>query len=143
MKTMTAIIATAALAWGLAAAADPAIYKWVDDKGQVHYSTEPHSDNAKALNILTSSPATATTPAPTGATASAKAYVDDANLLHPQPADSPACAAGRDRLFKYLHADSLYSVDDKGQKVAMSKADHDKALDDARDYVRQACGQGG
>ena len=142
MKIMTAIIA-AALLWATAAAADQPIYKWVDDKGQVHYSTEPHSDNAKALNISTSTPATATKPAPTGATAAAAAYVDDATLTHAQPADSPACAAGRDRLFKYLHADSLYSVDDKGQKIPMSKADRDKALDEARDYVRQACGPGG
>ena len=142
MRILTAII-VAALLWATAAAADQSVYKWVDDKGQVHYSTEPHSDNAKALNITTSTPATATTRAPTGATAAAKAYVDDATLIHPQPADSPACAAGRDRLFKYLHADTLYSVDDKGNKVSMSKADHDKALDEARDYVRNACSPGG
>ena len=143
MKTLVSIVIVALLAWVTAVAADQTIYKWVDDKGQVHYSTEPHSDNAKALNITTSTPAAATTPVPTGATAAAKAYVDDSALIHPQPADSPACAAGRDRLFKYLHADRLYSVDDKGNKVTMSKADQAKALDEARDYVRQACGPGG
>ena len=143
MKTTACIIVAAALSWGAAAIADQSVYKWVDDKGQVHYSTEPHGDNAKALNITTSTPATASTAAPTGATAAAAAYVGDADLTHAQPADSPACAAGRDRLFKYLHADTLYSLDDKGNKVSMSAADKAKALDEARNYVRQACGTGG
>lgn len=143
MKTIAYTVIAAALSWAALAAADPAIYKWVDDKGQVHYSTEPHGDNSKALNIASSSPATATTAAPTGATAAAKSYVDDANLTQPQPADSVACAAGRVRLFKYLRADSLYTLDDKGNKVPMAAADKAKALDDARDYVRQACGPGG
>ena len=143
MKTCVSFVVAVALAWAGAVAADKPVYKWVDDKGQVHYSFEPHSDNAKALSITTSTPATATTPAPTGATAAAQSYVDDATLTHPQPADTPACAAGRDRLFKYLHADSLYSVDDKGNKVNMPAADRAKALNEARDYVRQACGQGG
>ncbi len=143
MKTVASFIVAATLVWAGVAAADKPVYKWVDDKGQVHYSSEPHTDNAKALNITTSTPATASTPAPTGATAAAAAYVDDAALIHPQPADSPACAAGRDRLFKYLHADTLYSVDDKGNKVNMSAADRAKALNEAREYVRQACSPGG
>ncbi len=131
MKTVASFIVAATLVWAGVAAADKPVYKWVDDKGQVHYSSEPHTDNAKALNITT------------GATAAAAAYVDDAALIHPQPADSPACAAGRDRLFKYLHADTLYSVDDKGNKVNMSAADRAKALNEAREYVRQACSPGG
>lgn len=142
MKTFTSFIIVVALVWAGAAGADNSVYKWVDDKGQVHYSSEPHSDNAKVLDITTSTPATASTPAPTGATAAAAAYVDDASLTHPQPTDTPACAAGRDRLFKYLHADTLYSVDDKGNKVNMSASDKAKALNDARDYVRQACSPG-
>ncbi|HEV7165533.1 MAG TPA: DUF4124 domain-containing protein [Gammaproteobacteria bacterium] len=124
-------------AWG-----DTPIYKWVDAQGVVHYSTEPHSSDAKQLPIVNSGslPNPSTAPAAASATSSAAA---DTGLVTPTQADSPACKAGRDRLFKYLHADSLYQVDDKGQKQKLSVQDMQKALDDARDYVRQACGPGG
>jgi len=143
MKTIIALIigtlVLASAAWG-----DTPIYKWVDPQGVVHYSTVPHSDDAKPLNIVNTgslpNPSTAPLPASAGAPAPASA---DATLVMPTPADSPACKSGRDRLFKYLHADHLYVLDDKGQKQQMSKDDQDKALNEARDYVRQACGPGG
>jgi hypothetical protein len=139
MKTFIALIigtlVLASAAWG-----DTPIYKWVDPQGVVHYSTVPHSDDAKPLNIVNtgSLPNPSTAPLPANAGASA-----DATLVMPTPADSPACKAGRDRLFKYLHADTLYQMDAKGQKQQMSKEDQDKALNEARDYVRQACAPGG
>jgi hypothetical protein len=141
MKTVIALIigtlVLASAAWG-----DTPIYKWVDPQGVVHYSTVPHSDDAKPLNIVNTSslPNPSTAPAAASATSSASA---DASLVMPTQTDSPACKAGRDRLFKYLHADHLYVLDGKGQKQQMSKEDQDKALNEARDYVRQACGPGG
>jgi hypothetical protein len=102
----------------------------------------PHSDKAQQLSIQnTSTPHAGTdvTPVP-GASTSDSA--GDAQLVMPQPADTAACKAGRDRLFKYMHADSLYSVDDKGNKVPLAPADKAKALDEARNYVKQACGGG-
>ena len=139
MKTIIAAIALslAGAAWG-----DTPIYKWVDTQGVTHYSTVPHDDNAKPIAIVNtgSLPNPSTAAAPAGATDSAAA---DAALVTPTPADSPACKAGRDRLFKYLHADSLYQVDSSGQKQKLSAEDMQKALDDARGYVRQACSPGG
>lgn len=133
----------AALLFAGTAYADQPIYKWVDDKGQVHYSTEPHTDNAKQLDVQNTAtrPAPASTKAAPGAAAGQPAGgdVSDAVLLQPQPDDSPGCKAGRDRLFKYLHADKLYKMDDQGNKVSLSGDDMKSALDDARNYVRQAC----
>ena len=144
------LIVSLSLAAGLSAAgiavADTPIYKWVDSKGQVHYSTQPHSDNAQQLSIQNqaSNPVPPASTAPGASTTAAAAqYKSDAELVAPQPADSPACKAGRDRLFKYLHANSLYSLDDKGNKVPLSAEDKKKALDDARNYVNQACNGGG
>jgi hypothetical protein len=140
IKTVCATLL--ALAYMSSALADTPIYKWVDDKGQVHYSTEPHGDQAQQLgiqNTATPNAGTAVTPVPATSTATAAA---DAQLVLPQAADSPTCKAGRDRLFKYLHADSLYSVDDKGNKVPLPTDQKQKALDEARAYVTQACGGG-
>src|SRR5690348_12023036 len=48
---LTFLALTAALLVAGIARADTPIYKWVDDKGHVHYSTEPHSDKAQQLSI--------------------------------------------------------------------------------------------
>src|SRR5690348_16437766 len=124
MKTLSALTSAALLLAG-AAWADTPIYKWVDPQGVVHYSTEPHGDSAKQTNIINSgnslpNPSTAPLPPTASGDAGAAAATNDAALVQPSPADTPACKAGRDRLFKYLHADNLYQLDAKGQKVPLS-----------------------
>lgn len=139
MKTVIAAIALclASAAWG-----DTSIYKWVDAQGVTHYGTVPHDSNAKPIDIVNTGtlPSASTAAAPSSTTASAAA---DTALVMPTPADSPACKAGRERLFKYLHADSLYQIDSSGQRQKLSADDMQKALDEARNYVRQACSPGG
>jgi hypothetical protein len=141
MKTLIALslgsLLLSAAAWG-----DTPIYKWVDAQGQVHHSTVPHSDDAKQLNISNKSTLPNASTAPSAASAVAAASSDDTALVTPTPMDSPACKAGRDRLFRYMHADTLYTVDSGGQKQQLSVADMQKALNEARDYVRQACAPG-
>ena len=127
-----------ALACMSVALADRPIYKWVDDKGQVHYSTVPHSDKAQQLGIEN----TATPHAGTDVTPVATTAPSDAELTASKPTDPPACKFGRDRLTKYLQASKLYSTDDKGNKTQLSDADKKKALDDAREYVKETCGSG-
>lgn len=142
MKT-TIILALGASLLASAAWADSAIYKWVDAQGVVHYSAEPHGDESKTINVVNtgnSLPGASTAAAPVSATAAAAA---DAALVMPTPADSLACKAGRDRLFRYMHADSLYKIDSDGQKQQLSVQDMQKTLDQAREYVRQVCTPGG
>ena len=140
------LLALAALLSAASAWADTPIYKWVDAQGVVHYSTEPHGDGAQQTKIINSGnslPNVSTAPLPASATGAGTAGASDDTLVAPQPADSPACKAGRSRLSQYLHADNLYQLDDKGQKVLLSGQDKAKALDDARNYVRLACSPGG
>jgi uncharacterized protein DUF4124 len=120
------------------ALADTPIYKWVDAQGQVHYSTEPHSDKAQQLGIQN----TATSHAGTDVAPAASTAPSDTALTTPTPTDPPACKFGRDRLAKYLHAGTLYTKDDKGNDVALSAADQKKAVADAREYVKQTCRSG-
>ncbi len=127
--------------------ADSAIYKWVDEKGVVHYSTEPHSDAAKPIGIVNtgnSLPNPSTAPFPASATGpGAAAGADDGTLVQVTPGDSRACRANRDRLSKYLQAGDFYRLDDKGQKVLLSAEEKAQALEDARNAVRQMCKPGG
>jgi len=139
MKTIIAAIALclASAAWG-----DTPIYKWVDAQGVTHYSTVPHDSNAKPIDIVNTGtlPSASTAAAPSSATDRAAA---DTALVMPTPADSLDCKAARDRLFKYLHADSLYQTDAGGHRQKLSAEDMQKALDDTRNYVRQVCSPGG
>lgn len=138
MRILSFLILLAAMsaAWG-----DTPIYKWVDDKGQVHYSTEPHGDNAQQLNIVNKGTLPSPTTAP--AAASANSPAQDAALVAPTPKDSASCKSAREQLSKFLNADSLYRTDASGNRQPLSAADKQKTLDDARNIVKQACGPGG
>lgn len=140
LKSAPYFMLVAALLAAGAAWADTPIYKWVDDQGKVHYSTVPHGDKPQQLgiqNTATPHAGTDVTPVPGASTNPA---ANDAALLQPQPSDTPACKAARDKLAQYLHADTLYSQDAKGDKVPLSDSDKQKALDATRLYVKQACG---
>ena len=142
LKTASSLVLLLALSTAGVARANTPIYKWVDEQGKVHYSTEPHSDKAQPLaiqNTAITHAGTDVTPVPG---ASTNAAGNDAALLQPQAADTLQCKAARDRLSQYLHADTLYSQDDKGNKTPLSDADRQKALDAARASVRQTCGGG-
>ena len=146
MKTVP-LLALGAVLLASAAWADAPIYKWVDSKGVVHYSTEPHSDAAKPIGIVNTgnslpSPSTAPFPASAAGPASAPG-ADDATLVAPLQADSPACKAAREELSRYLGASSLYKVGANGQKTTLSAEETAIVVNEARIKVRQACSPGG
>lgn len=143
MRFQTALLMGMAAALYLAAVhADTPIYKWVDDQGKVHYSTEPHGDKAQQLAIsnTANAPSAGTSAAPSSATVQA---ANDATLARPQASDSPACKEARERFFTFLHSDHLYSVDGQGNKTELSPEDQQKAIDDARANASRACNGGG
>ena len=127
--------------------ADTPIYKWVDSQGVAHYSTVPHSSTAAPISIVNRGDLPNASTAPAAATAaggdSASPAPDDATLMAPTDADSPDCKAGREQLFKYLHSEHLYTLDEKGEKQEISAADQAKVVAQARNYVKQVCRKGG
>jgi hypothetical protein len=141
MRICLAILFMACLstAW-----ADTPVYKWVDADGKVHYSTEPHGDNAQPLNIVNKGKLPGASTAPSAASANgATAAADDATLTQPTAGDSALCKAARDTLSKYLNAGQLYQMNNKGEQQPLSAAEQQKVLDNARNYVKQACNPGG
>lgn len=140
MRTCLAILFMACVN---AALADTPVYKWVDADGKVHYSTEPHGDNAQPLNIVNKGRLPGATTAPGAASANGPSAIDDAALTQPTSGDSSLCKSARDTLSKYLHAGQLYQLDNKGEQQPLSPAEQQKVLDGARNYVKQACNPGG
>jgi Domain of unknown function (DUF4124) len=142
MKTLFGVIlgaCVAVTAWG-----DSPIYKWVDAQGVVHYSTEPHSDNAQPTNIVNKGTLPNASTAPGAASANGPgAAVDDTKLTQPTSTDSSLCKSARETLSKYLRSGQLYQVDNKGEQQPLSAAEQQKVIDDARGFVKQACGPGG
>jgi hypothetical protein len=127
-----------------AAWADTPVYKWVDADGKVHYSTEPHGDNAQPLGIVNKGTLPGATTAPGAASATGPgAAVDDATLTQPASGDSSLCKSARDTLAKYLHSGQLYQLNNKGEQQPLSPTEQQKVLDGARNYVKQACNPGG
>jgi hypothetical protein len=129
----------AVLSLSVAAWADAPVYKWVDSKGVAHYSSTPHSDEAKPIDIINKGNVLTQPPAPsTAAPASG-----DKSAVAVDPNDSAACKAAKTSLNSYLTADYLYTLNDKGEKQQLPKDQQQKAITDARAQVAQACKAGG
>lgn len=140
MKSLSIILLVSTLLLaGAAAWADAAVYKWVDSKGVVHYSSTPHSDEAKPIDIVNKGNVLTQPPPPSTAVPASS----DKSAVAVGPNDSAACKSAKTNLNSYLSADYLYTLNDKGEKQQLPKDQHDKAIADARAQVAQACKAGG
>ena len=141
MKSLSVLLVSFLLLLaGVAVWADAPVYKWVDSKGVAHYSSTPHSDEAKPIDIVNKGNVL-TQPAPPS-TASAPAG-SDKSAVAVGPNDSAACKAAKTSLNSYMSADYLYTLGPKGEKQQLPKDQQDKAIADARTQVAQACKAGG
>jgi hypothetical protein len=114
--------------------ADSPIYKWVDKDGQVHYSTVPHSSDAKPIDITNSAQGLA----PAAGTVAGSA---EAEKLLPKIAatDSAACKAAKQKLGQYMSADVLYTTTPDGKQKKLSQDEQAKVVQRARNDVTVAC----
>ena len=140
MRPLSIFFASAALLLAYATAwADAPVYKWVDSKGVVHYSSTPHSDEAKPIDIINKGNVLTQPPAPSTAAAAS----NDKSAVAMGPNDSAACKTAKTNLNSYLSADYLYTLNEKGEKQQLPKDQQDKAIADARAQMTQACKAGG
>lgn len=116
------------------ALADSPIYKWVDKDGQVHYSTVPHSSDAKPINVLN----TAQGMAPAAGTVAGSAAADN-EIPAISPGDSAACKSAKQKLGQYMSADVLYTKMPDGKQKKLSADEQAKVVQHARNDVTVAC----
>lgn len=142
MKTVSAFLAGMVLLAANTAWADAAVYKWVDSKGVVHYSTDPKDVPAQQTNIVnkgnvvTSPPPPSTAPAPSSATGGKPSVAIGPN-------DSALCKSAKNTLNGYLGADFLYTLGPNGEKQKLPADQQAAQIATARAQVAKACGGGG
>lgn len=117
-----------------AALADSPIYKWVDKDGQVHYSTVPHSANAKPIDVVN----TAQGMAPAAGTVAGSAAADN-DIPAISPNDSAACKQAKQKLGQYLSAQVLYTTLPNGKQKQLTQDEKAKVVQRARNDVTVAC----
>jgi Domain of unknown function (DUF4124) len=136
MKLRIIVLLLAALVMG-AVLADTMVYKWVDKDGNVHYGTVPQNPNARPTDIVN----TAADQAPAAGSAPSASSANRVPQISPD--DSPACKSAKQALGKYLTAEALYTVDDKGNKKLLSKDKQAELIQQARNQMTVACSQPG
>lgn len=131
-----------------------AVYKWVDEKGQVHYSNRPQGDDARELKIRDQR--INTTPGASPETAQQrlekqrkfieaerqeKEAIQEEKLKQREKEQKRErqCHQARDYLANISGSGVLYDLDEKGQRVYLTEEQKGKAIEAARRDVEQLC----
>lgn len=150
------LVITALIASGLCSVAQADVYRWVDDKGQAHYSDRwvPGSElvsSSKPHPTMPDSSASSSSPDPNRAVTAANQRTDD-KLAAKKNADAARadvtklrdqqCKDAKDRYQKAIEARRIYkpSKDGDTDRVFMSDAETDAYRAQARADVTDACG---
>ncbi|HUO96790.1 MAG TPA: DUF4124 domain-containing protein [Steroidobacteraceae bacterium] len=137
-----------------------AVYKWIDPKGEIHYSDRPPPPEGKLLSIDTSAqhshergpePAPrASTPAPLGAPgtpnaalspeAAAKLKQNVDNDVSSARADQ--CKQAQDKYQNYIHSRRLYKEGPNKERIYLSDQELETERLNAKHEVDELCGTG-
>jgi len=139
-----------ALLLGTAALAQADVYRWVDDRGQPHYSDQwvPGSEvvkTAKARPGSTTMGEATARKAPAAASTSAAAQIaDSANSRAVQQdvgkARDAQCKAAKERYALAIQSRRVYKDKKDGEREYLSDAEADAYRETARKDVQMACG---
>lgn len=130
------------------------VYKWVDEDGQVHYSSKPKNKNAKEVKIKnryidsgTSTPSLGTQERMDNQ----KKFIDSIDAENKSLSDAKKkkqeqealrnsrCNAARDQLRRQESASALYDLDEKGNRILLDKEQYEIAMKQARARVAKWC----
>ena len=130
------------------------VYKWVDEDGQVHYSSKPKSKNAEEVKIKnryidsgTATPSLTTKER----IENQKKFIDSIDAENKSLSDAKRkkqeqeelrnsrCNAARDQLRRQESASALYDLDEKGNRILLDKTQYEIAMKQARARVNKWC----
>ena len=123
------------------------IYKWVDENGQVHYSSQkPPGQEAEKLNIRANAPEPPAQPAEEEGEQAPEeeAEVDEATKAELAKLDKAnrqrSCQQARNNLASLQNSYRVAQVDpDTGETVRLSDNQRAAALKQARDNIKEFC----
>ena len=130
------------------------VYKWVDEDGQVHFSSKAGSKDAKEVKIknryIDSGKSTPALSAQERADKTKK-FINALDAENKSISDAKAkkrkedeskvirCNASRDQLRRYENSGALYDLDEKGNRILLNKKQYDQAMSQARARVQKWC----
>lgn len=111
----------------VAATVEPAVYRWVDEQGQVHYSDQPRDERAARHQFA---------PGSVGESARRSRA---AEVEAGEQAAIERCQTARDQLKQYTDAARLIERSVTGQERELSAEERNRLTDQARADVADAC----
>lgn len=126
------------------------IHKWTDEDGQVHYSSTPPPQGARALDAPSGEGVSTVSDSNTDRGAR-EAFLRDRRTKREAEAAAAAeraearaekarrCAEARKRYAQLTGPERLYRTDENGDRHFLSSAELDAERSDAREQVRQYC----
>lgn len=129
------------------------IYKWTDDKGNIHYGEHPPMDNAQQLKIPKTPPRSATTPAakPGNQMEATQKLLDALAKERTEKAEATAraekeqkinkenCSRARKRVASLKIGGRKYEVTEQGERNYLDDADIQDRLQKAQKMVSEWC----
>jgi hypothetical protein len=142
------VIVTALIAAGISGVAHADVYRWVDDKGEAHYTDRwvPGSELIKSDKPRPQTPSSASTPTPAAQHPVAASTADRANEAAVKQdvakVKDSQCKQAKDRYQQAIDARRISKPAQPGDtdKVFMSDAETDAYRAQARSDVTVACG---
>lgn len=130
-----------------------AVYKWIDEDGQIHYSSKPNSKHAKEVKIKKRSINTNKSSGQTteervnqqnkflnALDAENKSIAEQKRIKREKEEDRiTRCNASRDQLKRAEDASALYDLDEKGDRILLDKKQYEIAMAQARARVEKWC----
>jgi hypothetical protein len=126
------------------------VYKWVDEQGRVHYGDRAPGDSARELKIRPRG-TTGPVPSETQRRERTRRLLDvfaeerrerkeQAERERQRRAQAVEyCARARDRLRNLERSSYVYELDRDGNRVVLSQARRDQALNEARAAIKRWC----
>lgn len=126
------------------------IYKWTDDKGNIHYGDKPVT-NSKEMDI-SEEPSQNQAVSKSERDERRKKLLESFDVDRQKKKEKSAenrknkkqrdaqCGHAKDRLRRYKTASSLYDVDKHGKRTTLSGDVHKKAIKDLQKKIRKYCG---
>ena len=109
------------------------VYKWTDDKGQVHYTETPPPQDATQIKVPTGGPASAPAPA-----SEAKADAAPAPAAGTPEAKAKRCEFEKQQL-KVLEGSVVTYKNEKGEYVKMDDAKREASRKLVEDNIKRYC----
>ena len=138
----------------MVAPANATIYKWVDENGQVHYSSKRGNDNAREMQIKDryidngkSQPAASTEERLQNQQRFLDASEQERESINKekekqkeeQEKKQRNCVIARDNLDRYQASRALYEMDEKGNRCILDEAEYKRTMEKAHKLVEQWC----